>query len=111
VFANVESGGCAGHNVLHRPPYRDHDWCAPNVEGNGRHPSLPIRYAGVLGNALLLHIERADDQVCLGCRDCAAVIDHKHRSTLGEVDQRQACRINELEATIIAMVRNGGHSC
>jgi len=32
--------------------YRIHDWHAPNVEGGGRHPSQPIHYAGVLGNAL-----------------------------------------------------------
>jgi len=64
VFANIEGGGRAGHNVLHRLlRIGIHDWRAPNVDGGGRHPSLPIRYAGVLGNALLLRIERADDQV------------------------------------------------
>jgi len=82
VFANVKNGGRAGHNVLHRLLHIGiHNWRALNMEGNGHHPSLPIHYAGVLGNALLLHIERANDQVRLSCRNCAAVIDYKHRST------------------------------
>jgi len=66
TFVNVETGGCAGHNVLHRLLHIGiHDWRAPNAEGGGRSPSLAIRYAGVLGNALLLRIERADEQVRL----------------------------------------------
>jgi len=52
-----------------------HDWHALNVEGGGRHPSLPICYAGVLGNALLLCIERVDNQVRLSHRNDAAVTD------------------------------------
>src|SRR5882762_9041216 len=75
VFANVESGGHAGHSMLHRLLHIGiHDWRAPNVDGGGRHPSLPIRYAGVLGNALLLRIERADDQVRWGNRDDVIVL-------------------------------------
>ena len=76
VFANVESGGRAGHSVLHHLLHIGiHDWRTPNMDGGGRHPSLPIRYAGVLGNALLLRIERADDQVCWSHMNDAAVTD------------------------------------
>jgi len=65
IFVNAENGGRVGHNVLHRLLHIGiHDWRAPDTEGGGCSPSLAIHYAGVLGNALLLRIERADDQVC-----------------------------------------------
>jgi len=68
VFTNIEGHGQAGHSILHHLLHIGiHNWRAPNVEGGGCHPSLLIRYTGVLGNALLLHIERADDQVLLIC--------------------------------------------
>jgi hypothetical protein len=63
-FAFVEGRGRAGYQVFQRLLHIGiHDWSTPDDEGGGRHPSLAIRYAGVLGNALLLRIERADDQV------------------------------------------------
>jgi len=52
-----------GHNVLHRLLHIGiHDWRLGTLK-EGTFSSIAIRYAGVLGNALLLRIERADEQV------------------------------------------------